>query len=76
MEAGYVAACEAAKETTWLRKFLHDMKVVPYLGNTMDTTHFVFDTNTMIQRVHVVDMRVKVSYAIRLHKTRPRNSNH
>ena len=30
----------------------------------MDTTHFVFDTNIMIQRVRVCDMRVNVSYAM------------
>ena len=29
MEAEYVAACEAAKEATWLRKFLTDLEVVP-----------------------------------------------
>ncbi|KAA0046069.1 retrovirus-related pol polyprotein from transposon tnt 1-94 [Cucumis melo var. makuwa] len=28
MEAKYVAACEAAKEVVWLRKFLTDLKVV------------------------------------------------
>ena len=42
----------------------------------MDTVHFVFDTNAMIERVRVVDMRVRVSYVMSLHKTRPRNSNH
>ena len=31
MEAEYVAACEAAKEVVWLRKFLSDLKVVPDL---------------------------------------------
>jgi len=29
MEAEYVAACEAAKESVWLRKFLTDLEVVP-----------------------------------------------
>ena len=29
MEAEYVAACEAAKEAVWLRKFLKDLEVVP-----------------------------------------------
>ena len=29
MEAEYVAACEAAKEAMWLKKFLNNLKVVP-----------------------------------------------
>ena len=29
MEAKYVAACEAAKESVWLRKFLTDLEVIP-----------------------------------------------
>ncbi|KAL4038590.1 hypothetical protein IC575_002212 [Cucumis melo] len=29
MEAEYVAACKAAKEAVWLRKFLRDLEVVP-----------------------------------------------
>ena len=29
MEAEYVAACEAAKEAAWLRKFLGELEVVP-----------------------------------------------
>ena len=29
IEAEYVAACEAAKEAVWLRKFLRDLEVVP-----------------------------------------------
>ncbi|TYK02298.1 gag/pol protein [Cucumis melo var. makuwa] len=29
MEAEYVAACEATKETVWLRKFLTDLEIVP-----------------------------------------------
>ena len=29
MEAEYVAACESAKESIWLRKFLTDLEVVP-----------------------------------------------
>ncbi|KAA0059555.1 retrovirus-related pol polyprotein from transposon tnt 1-94 [Cucumis melo var. makuwa] len=32
MEAKYVAACEAAKEAVWLRKFLHDLEVVPNMN--------------------------------------------
>ncbi|KAA0049624.1 gag/pol protein [Cucumis melo var. makuwa] len=52
METEYVAACDAAKEAVWLRKFLHNLEVVsrwiPYPGNTMNTTYFVFDTNKLI----------------------------
>ena len=29
MEAEYVATCQAAKESVWLRKFLTDLEVVP-----------------------------------------------
>ncbi|TYK19425.1 gag/pol protein [Cucumis melo var. makuwa] len=32
MEAEYVVACEAAKEAVWLRKFLHDLEVVPNMN--------------------------------------------
>ncbi|KAA0060793.1 gag/pol protein [Cucumis melo var. makuwa] len=32
MEAEYVAACEAAKEAVWLRKFLTDFEVVPNMS--------------------------------------------
>ncbi|TYK02155.1 gag/pol protein [Cucumis melo var. makuwa] len=32
MEAEYVAACEAAKEAVWLRKFLYDLEVVPNMN--------------------------------------------
>ncbi|KAA0050103.1 gag/pol protein [Cucumis melo var. makuwa] len=32
MEAEYVAACKAAKETVWLRKFLHDLEFVPNMN--------------------------------------------
>ncbi|KAA0052795.1 gag/pol protein [Cucumis melo var. makuwa] len=32
MEAEYVAACEAAKKAIWLRKFLHDLEVVPNMN--------------------------------------------
>ena len=28
MEAEYVAACEAAKEAVWLKKFLYDLGVI------------------------------------------------
>ena len=37
----------------------------------MNTTHFVFDTDAMIKRVHVGDMRASVFYAMSWHKTRP-----
>ena len=29
MEAEYVAACEVAKESVWLRKFLADLEIIP-----------------------------------------------
>ena len=29
MEAEYIAACEAAKEAVWLKKFITDLEVVP-----------------------------------------------
>ncbi|KAA0042022.1 gag/pol protein [Cucumis melo var. makuwa] len=32
MEAEYVVACEAAKEAVWLRKFPHDLEVVPNMN--------------------------------------------
>ncbi|KAA0036108.1 gag/pol protein [Cucumis melo var. makuwa] len=32
MEAEYVTACEAAKDAVWLRKFLHDLEVVPNMN--------------------------------------------
>ena len=32
IEVVYVAACEVAKEAVWLRKFLHDLKVVPNMN--------------------------------------------
>ena len=32
MEVEYVVACEAAKEAVWLRKFLHDLEVVPNMN--------------------------------------------
>ncbi|KAH7561204.1 hypothetical protein JRO89_XS10G0190800 [Xanthoceras sorbifolium] len=35
MEAEYVAACEAAKEAAWFRKFLNDLEVVPDLDTPM-----------------------------------------
>ena len=33
METEYVAACEAAKESVWLRKFLTDLEFVPNMHN-------------------------------------------
>ena len=32
MEVEYVAACEAAKEAVWLKKFLTDLEVVPNMS--------------------------------------------
>ena len=40
-----------------------DQYWISYPGNSIDTTHFVFNTNVIIQRVRVFDMRVRVSYA-------------
>ena len=37
----------------------------------MDMTHFIFETNAIIQCVRVGDMRIEVSYAMSLHKVRP-----
>ena len=31
MEAEYIAALEAAKEAVWLKNFLSDMEVIPYM---------------------------------------------
>ena len=42
----------------------------------MDTTHFVFDTNTIVKHVRVGEMRVRVSYGMSLHKIESCNSNH
>ena len=35
MEVEYVAACKAAKEAVWLRKFLTDLEVVPYMDQPL-----------------------------------------
>ncbi|TYK20422.1 gag/pol protein [Cucumis melo var. makuwa] len=32
MEAEYVVACETAKEAVWLRKFIHDLEVIPNMN--------------------------------------------
>ena len=32
MEVEYVVACETLKEAVWLKKFLHDLKVVPNMN--------------------------------------------
>ena len=53
-----------------------DKDCVPYPGNSMVTTHFVFGTNAMIQRVRVGNIQVNISYAISLHNIKPQNSNH
>uniref|UniRef100_A0A9I9EBG5 Uncharacterized protein n=1 Tax=Cucumis melo TaxID=3656 RepID=A0A9I9EBG5_CUCME len=37
----------------------------------MDTSHFIFDTNTIIQYTYAGDIRVRVSYAMSLHKIEP-----
>ena len=42
----------------------------------MDMTYFIFDTNVMIQRVRADDIRVRVSYAMSLHKNGLQNSNY
>ena len=35
MEAEYIAACEAATEAVWLKKFYTDLEVVPGLENPL-----------------------------------------
>ena len=35
MEAEYIAACEAAKEAVWLRKFFADLEVVPNMDKPL-----------------------------------------
>ena len=35
MEAVYIAACEAAKESVWLKKFYTDMEVLPNMGKPL-----------------------------------------
>ena len=35
MEAEYIAACEAAKEAVWLRKFFTDLEVVPNMDKPL-----------------------------------------
>ena len=35
MEAEYIAACEAAKESVWLRKFCTDLKIVPGMNEAI-----------------------------------------
>ena len=35
MEAEYIAACEAAKEAVWLKKFITDLEVVPNMDKSI-----------------------------------------
>ncbi|KAA0034880.1 gag/pol protein [Cucumis melo var. makuwa] len=35
MEAEYVATCEATKDAVWLRKFLHDLEVIPNMNSSI-----------------------------------------
>ena len=32
MEAEYIAACEAAKESVWLKKFCTDLEIIPRMN--------------------------------------------
>jgi hypothetical protein len=36
MEVEYVAACEAAKEDVWIRKFITELGVVPSIADPID----------------------------------------
>ena len=42
MEAEYIAACEAAKESVWLKKFYTDMEVV----SDLDTPVTLYSDNS------------------------------
>ena len=35
MEAKYIAACETAKKSVWLRKFCTDLKIIPKMNETI-----------------------------------------
>ena len=54
MEAEYVAACEAAKEAVWLKKFLTDLEVVPnmHLPITLDCDNSGAVANSREPRSH------------------------
>ena len=36
MEAEYIAACEAAKDAVWIKKFVSELGVVPSASSPMD----------------------------------------
>ena len=47
-EAKYIAACEAAKEVIWMRKFIQELGVVPSIESQIVV---FYDNNEVISQV-------------------------
>ncbi len=44
-EAEYIAACDAAKEAVWIKKFISELQVVPFIESAVA---FYYDNNGAI----------------------------
>ena len=64
MEAEYVAACEATKETVWLRKFLTDLEIVPnmHLPITLYCDNSGAVANSREPRSHKREKHIECKY--------------
>ncbi|TYK26645.1 gag/pol protein [Cucumis melo var. makuwa] len=64
LEAEYVAACEAAKEAVWLRKFLTDLKSVPnmHLPITLYCDNSGAVVNSREPRSHKREKHIECKY--------------